>query len=74
MAVRGSSRVPDWIAPLLAKADGGRLREGPEWAYEYELGGTSQVRGFLEGNPVEPAAMTAGLWRQHARSPARTKS
>ncbi|MEU0529113.1 DNA ligase D [Amycolatopsis tolypomycina] len=34
-----SSRVPDWVEPMLAKADGGRLREGPEWAYEYKLDG-----------------------------------
>jgi bifunctional non-homologous end joining protein LigD len=45
MAARSSSRVPDWVESMLAKADGGRLREGPEWAYEYKLDGTSQVRG-----------------------------
>ncbi|MEV5721905.1 hypothetical protein AB0L41_49340 [Amycolatopsis mediterranei] len=59
---------------MLAKADGGRLKEGPVWAYEYKLDGTSQVRGFPEGNPVEPAAMTARLSHRHAGSPAQTKS
>jgi bifunctional non-homologous end joining protein LigD len=39
-ATRGDrSRVPDWIEPMLAKPDGGRLRSGPEWAYEYKLDG-----------------------------------
>jgi hypothetical protein len=59
---------------MLAKTDGGRLPAEPAWAYEHKLDGTSQVRGFLEANPVEPAATTAGLWRQHAGSPAQTKS
>ncbi|MEV6639382.1 hypothetical protein [Amycolatopsis sp. NPDC051371] len=36
---RRSSGVPDWIEPMLAKADGGRLREDPDWAYEYKLDG-----------------------------------
>lgn len=31
--------VPAWIDPMLAKPDGGRLREGPRWAYEYKLDG-----------------------------------
>jgi bifunctional non-homologous end joining protein LigD len=35
----GASRVPAWVEPMLAKADGGRLRSGPEWAYEYKLDG-----------------------------------
>ncbi|MEV6908374.1 DNA ligase D [Amycolatopsis sp. NPDC051071] len=35
-AVRG---VPGWVNPMLASPDGGRLREGPEWAYEYKLDG-----------------------------------
>jgi bifunctional non-homologous end joining protein LigD len=39
MAARDSSHVPDWVEPMLAKADGGRLREGPEWGYEYKLDG-----------------------------------
>jgi hypothetical protein len=39
MAGRASSRVPDWVEPMLAKADGGRLCTGPEWAYEYKLDG-----------------------------------
>jgi len=39
MPARRSSGVPEWIEPMLAKADGGRLREGSEWAYEYKLDG-----------------------------------
>ncbi|MFI6100860.1 DNA ligase D [Lentzea sp. NPDC051213] len=31
--------VPAWIDPMLAKPDGGHLREGPQWAYEYKLDG-----------------------------------
>jgi bifunctional non-homologous end joining protein LigD len=34
-----SSRIPGWIEPMLAKPDGGRLREGPDWTYEYKLDG-----------------------------------
>jgi bifunctional non-homologous end joining protein LigD len=33
------SRVPGWVEPMLAKPDGGRLRSGPEWIYEYKLDG-----------------------------------
>lgn len=29
--------VPRWVSPMLASPDGGQLREGPEWAYEYKL-------------------------------------
>lgn len=32
-------RIPDWIEPMLAKPDGGRLPAGPEWVYEYKLDG-----------------------------------
>ncbi|WP_410671477.1 DNA ligase D [Amycolatopsis sp. cmx-4-68] len=39
MAAHDASRVPAWLDPMLAKADGGRLRSGPEWAYEYKLDG-----------------------------------
>ncbi|WP_206784932.1 DNA ligase D [Amycolatopsis sp. MtRt-6] len=39
MAAPDAARVPAWIEPMLAKADGGRLRSGPEWAYEYKLDG-----------------------------------
>ncbi|WP_198680823.1 DNA ligase D [Lentzea terrae] len=38
MAVARDS-VPAWVDPMLAKPDGGRLREGPQWAYEYKLDG-----------------------------------
>jgi bifunctional non-homologous end joining protein LigD len=33
------SQVPDWIPPMLAKPDGGRLPAGPGWTYEYKLDG-----------------------------------
>ncbi|MEU3628961.1 hypothetical protein AB0E54_41995, partial [Amycolatopsis coloradensis] len=36
---RAGSQVPGWIEPMLATSDGGRLKEGPEWAYEYKLDG-----------------------------------
>ncbi len=40
MALRDSlSRIPEWVELMLAKADGGRLRAGSEWAYEYKLDG-----------------------------------
>lgn len=39
-----ASGVPVWIEPMLATPDGGRLPSGPEWAYEYKLDGTPQVR------------------------------
>ncbi len=39
VAVREESGVPGWVSPMLAGPDGGRLREGPEWAYEYKLDG-----------------------------------
>ncbi|HEY3750804.1 MAG TPA: hypothetical protein VGL80_16550 [Pseudonocardiaceae bacterium] len=33
------SSVPDWTRPMLAKPDGGQLRSGSQWAYEYKLDG-----------------------------------
>ncbi|WP_370962026.1 DNA ligase D [Amycolatopsis sp. cg9] len=39
MAADDAARAPAWVEPMLAKADGGRLRSGPEWAYEYKLDG-----------------------------------
>jgi bifunctional non-homologous end joining protein LigD len=39
MAAGDASLVPEWVEPMLAKADGGRLRSGPEWAYEDKLDG-----------------------------------
>nr|WP_192741342.1 DNA ligase D [Amycolatopsis roodepoortensis] len=36
---REEASTPEWVEPMLAKPDGGRLREGPEWAYEYKLDG-----------------------------------
>ncbi|WP_084628650.1 DNA ligase D [Amycolatopsis nigrescens] len=33
------SPVPEWVRPMLAKPDGGRLRSGPQWAYEPKLDG-----------------------------------
>jgi bifunctional non-homologous end joining protein LigD len=37
MAAGDESRVPAWVEPMLANTDGGRLRSGKEWAYEYKL-------------------------------------
>ena len=34
MAAHDASHVPAWVEPMLAKADGGRLRSGREWAYD----------------------------------------
>ncbi|WP_436497187.1 DNA ligase D [Actinokineospora sp. HUAS TT18] len=31
--------VPAWVEPMLAKPDGGRLRTGSSWSYEYKLDG-----------------------------------
>jgi bifunctional non-homologous end joining protein LigD len=39
MAAHDASGAPAWIEPMLAKPDGGRLRSGAEWAYEYKLDG-----------------------------------
>ncbi|MEV6638899.1 DNA ligase D [Amycolatopsis sp. NPDC051371] len=39
MAAHDASLVPAWVEPMLAKPDGGRLRNGAEWAYEYKLDG-----------------------------------
>ncbi|WP_372661712.1 DNA ligase D [Amycolatopsis kentuckyensis] len=39
MAGHDAPGVPAWVEPMLAKADGGRLRSGTEWAYEYKLDG-----------------------------------
>lgn len=40
------SSVPAWMDPMLAKPDGGRLREGPQWAYEYKLDGYRVAMGI----------------------------
>ncbi len=39
MAGHDESGAPAWVEPMLAKPDGGRLRSGAEWAYEYKLDG-----------------------------------
>ncbi|MEV7040896.1 DNA ligase D [Amycolatopsis sp. NPDC051061] len=39
MAAHDASGAPAWVEPMLAKPDGGRLRSGAEWAYEYKLDG-----------------------------------
>ncbi|MGK3208102.1 DNA ligase D [Amycolatopsis sp. MEPSY49] len=39
MAGHDAPGVPAWVEPMLAKADGGRLRSGAEWVYEYKLDG-----------------------------------
>src|ERR1700761_6984479 len=53
-AVRGDrSLVPDWVEPMLANPDGGRLRSGPEWAYEYKLDGyRAAMRIAADGTTV----------------------
>jgi bifunctional non-homologous end joining protein LigD len=33
------SVIPEWTTPMLAKPDGGRLRSGSQWTYEYKLDG-----------------------------------
>ncbi|MCE7003012.1 DNA ligase D [Kibdelosporangium philippinense] len=38
-SARGQAGVPDWVEPMLAKPDRGRLPSGPDWAYEYKLDG-----------------------------------
>ncbi|QXV57352.1 hypothetical protein [Amycolatopsis sp. TNS106] len=36
---RGDSLVPEWIEPMLAKPDRGRLPADANWSYEYKLDG-----------------------------------
>lgn len=64
MAVRGSSRVPEWVEPMLAKADGGRLRAGPEWAYEYKLDLCTRSRPV--GRMAESLWLTSKCMRDQA--------
>lgn len=53
MAAHASSDVPDWITPILAKPDSGRLRTGLEWAYEYKVDGyRASMRIAPDGNTV----------------------
>jgi bifunctional non-homologous end joining protein LigD len=54
MAARGErAQDPGWVEPMLAKPDGGRLRSGPEWAYEYKLDGyRCSMRVDPAGNTV----------------------
>ncbi|WP_370949618.1 DNA ligase D [Amycolatopsis sp. cg5] len=39
MARADRPAVPDWVNPMLAKPDGGRLPTGSSWVYEYKLDG-----------------------------------
>jgi bifunctional non-homologous end joining protein LigD len=48
--------VPAWIDPMLAKPDGGRQREGPQWAYEYKLDG---YRAAMRIAPDGTAVLTS---------------
>nr|WP_083466536.1 DNA ligase D [Kibdelosporangium sp. MJ126-NF4]CEL16486.1 ATP-dependent DNA ligase clustered with Ku protein, LigD [Kibdelosporangium sp. MJ126-NF4] len=50
------SLVPEWISPMLAKPDGGRLRSGPEWTYEYKLDG---YRACMQVAPDETTVLTS---------------
>lgn len=36
---RTPSGLPDWVEPMLAKSDGGRLPSGSQWSYEDKLDG-----------------------------------
>jgi bifunctional non-homologous end joining protein LigD len=56
MTADDASRVPAWIEPMLAKADGGRLRSGPEWAYEYKLDG---YRAAMRIGPAGTTVLTS---------------
>ncbi|MEV0074368.1 DNA ligase D [Amycolatopsis sp. NPDC050768] len=56
MAARDRSRVPAWVEPMLAKTDGGRLRSGPEWTYEYKLDG---YRAAMRIAPDGTAVLTS---------------
>ncbi|AGM07098.1 DNA ligase D [Amycolatopsis keratiniphila] len=50
---QAESGVPGWVSPMLASPDGGRLREGPEWAYEYKLDGfRACMRVAADGSTV----------------------
>ncbi|MFI9450111.1 DNA ligase D [Amycolatopsis sp. NPDC052450] len=53
---RGGTEVPAWVEPMLAKPDGGRLREGPEWAYEYKLDG---YRACMRISPAGTTVLTS---------------
>ncbi|MET0233260.1 MAG: DNA ligase D [Kibdelosporangium sp.] len=45
--------VPAWIEPMLAKPDGGRLRSGSDWAYEYKLDGyRAAMRIAADGSTI----------------------
>ncbi|HEX6341142.1 DNA ligase D [Umezawaea sp.] len=45
--------VPPWVEPMLAKPDGGVLRGGPEWTYEYKLDGyRASMRVAPDGTTV----------------------
>jgi hypothetical protein len=47
------SLVPAWVEPMLAKPDGGTLRSGPAWAYEYKLDGyRAAMRIAADGTTV----------------------
>jgi bifunctional non-homologous end joining protein LigD len=56
MAAHDASQIPAWVEPMLAKADGGRLRSGPEWAYEYKLDG---YRAAMRIGPAGTTVLTS---------------
>ncbi len=43
------------VQPMLATPDGGRLRSGPDWAYEYKLDRGARVRAFAQCFPASLA-------------------
>ncbi len=59
MAAHASSRVSDRITPVPTKPDGGRLRTGPEWAYEYKLNG---YRACMQIVPDCTTVLTTRNW------------
>ncbi|HET6708707.1 DNA ligase D [Amycolatopsis sp.] len=56
MTAPDAAGVPAWVEPMLAKADGGRLRSGPEWAYEYKLDG---YRAAMRIGPAGTTVLTS---------------
>ncbi|HWO58547.1 MAG TPA: DNA ligase D, partial [Umezawaea sp.] len=48
--------VPPWTTPMLAKPDGGVLRSGPQWTYEYKLDG---YRAAMRVGPTGTTVLTS---------------
>ncbi|GLZ37914.1 DNA ligase D [Actinokineospora sp. NBRC 105648] len=53
MAADISVGVPEWVEPMLAKPDGGRLPQGHKWTYEHKLDGyRCAMRVAADGSTV----------------------